>query len=135
MVICKRMNGDMIRFLTELLGAALAVKNKPLFSPDLFRTYKNVLVQDASHFSLPGTLADHFLGSHSRMGNAATAKMQEVLIPFGSSLTQGTMVDLHLGSIFLRSWFGCEDAGPLLVGQVVWRGIICVLGSSMAPTG
>ena len=92
MAICKRMNGDMIRFLTELLGSALAPRNRPLFSPDLFAAFKEVLVQDASHFSLPAGLAAHFPGSHSHTGDAATAKVQAVL-----SLTQGSLVDLQLG--------------------------------------
>jgi hypothetical protein len=64
-----------------------------LFNPDLFHAFKDVLVQDASHFWLPDGLAVHFPGSYSLKGNRATAKVQAVL-----SLTQGSMVDLQLGS-------------------------------------
>mgnify|MGYP003433667236 FL=1 len=92
MAICKRMNDGMTPFLTELLGAALARRSKPLFRPALFRSFPDVLVQDASHFSLPETLAAHFPGSHSCIGKSATAKVQAVL-----SLTQGSVVDLQLG--------------------------------------
>jgi len=92
MAICKRMNGEMICFLKELLDAAFAKRSEPLFGSDLFGSFKDVLVQDASHFSLPDGLAVHFPGSHARMGNAATAKVQAVL-----SLTQGSLADLQLG--------------------------------------
>lgn len=116
MAICKRMNADMIRFLTELLGSALAQRNKPLFSPDLFQSFKDVLVQDASHFSLPESLAVHFPGSHSRMGNAATAKVQAVL-----SLTQGNVVDLQLGC------FRDNDQGDAArIANMVERGSLVI---------
>jgi len=92
MAICKRMSCDMIRFLTELLGTALAQKNSALFSPELFHAFKDVLVQDASHFWLPDVLAAYYPGSYSRRRNRATAKVQAVL-----SLTRGNMVDLKLG--------------------------------------
>jgi len=92
MAICKRMSNNMIRFLIELLGRALARGHRPLFSPELFHAFKDVLVQDASHFWLPDTMAAYFPGSYSRRGNRATAKVQAVL-----SLTRGSMVDLRLG--------------------------------------
>jgi hypothetical protein len=92
MAICKRMSSEMIHFLKELLAAAFAIRSEPLFLPDLFGAFKDVLLQDASHFSLPDGLAVHFPGSHSRTGNVATAKVQAVL-----SLTQGSLVDLQLG--------------------------------------
>jgi hypothetical protein len=93
MAICKRMSSDMIRFLIELLGSALALaqRSSPLFNADLFQAFKDVLVQDASHFWLPDAMAAYFPGSYSRRGNRATAKVQAVL-----SLTRGSMVDLQL---------------------------------------
>ena len=92
MAICKRMSKEMIRFLVELLGSALAQRTSPLFSPDLFRSFKDVLLQDASHFWLPDVLSAHFPGSYSRKGTRAMAKVQAVL-----SLTCGNLVDLRLG--------------------------------------
>lgn len=92
MAVCKRMGDDMISFLKALLQASLAKRKEPLFRPSLFSQFTEVLLQDATHFKLPQTLAKYFPGSKSRRDNAATAKVQAVL-----SLTSGSLVDLKLG--------------------------------------
>jgi Transposase DDE domain len=80
-------------FLKKLLEVSFRQKFKTLFDKGLFGSFNNVLVQDATHFSLPRSLCAVFPGSYSKYGEAATAKVQAVF-----SLTKGVFSNFKLCS-------------------------------------
>lgn len=89
--IHKRINNCFVVFLKQLLEKSFQKKLEPMFGKELFSSFANVLIQDATHFSLPRSLAAAFPGSHSRYGESATAKIQAVF-----NLTKGFFCDLRI---------------------------------------
>ena len=91
--ICKRMINQTIVFLKELLNKSMLQKYDDILKPRLFDSFNEVLIQDATHFSLPRSLARFFPGSFSKHGDCATAKIQATI-----SLKKGIFRDLKLFS-------------------------------------
>lgn len=91
--ICKRMVKETTFFLTELLNKSMQQKYDSILHSELFESFNDVLVQDATHFSLPRFLSQTFPGSYSRYGKSATAKIQATV-----SLNKGVFRDLKLFS-------------------------------------
>jgi len=91
--VCKRMSLNLVNLLKELLNKSFKQKHNSVFDPDLFKSFVNVYIQDATHFSLPKFLASTFPGSYSRYGEVATAKIQATF-----SLKKGIFSDFKLFS-------------------------------------
>lgn len=91
--VCKRMKNECTLFLTQLLIKSMKQKYSNLIDSELFKSFKEVLIQDATHFSLPRCLSKVFPGSYSKYGNSATAKIQATI-----SLKKGVFRDLKLFS-------------------------------------
>jgi len=91
--ICKRMTNQTITFLQELLNKSMLQKYDNILKPSLFASFNEVYIQDATHFSLPRSLAQYFPGSFSKYGKSATAKVQATV-----SLKKGVFRDIKLFS-------------------------------------
>lgn len=76
--IWKRLKPEVNLVLKELLNKSLQHQQGKLIDQGVYKAFKNVFVQDATHLSLPRCLAAIFPGSHSRYGASATAKIQAV---------------------------------------------------------
>jgi hypothetical protein len=74
----KRMKPEVNLVLKELLNKSLQHHQGKLIDKGVYKSFKNVFVQDATHLSLPRCLAAVFPGSHSKYGATATAKIQAV---------------------------------------------------------
>lgn len=91
--VWKRITPNMIVFLKALLNKSFKQKCKPFIDSTLFNSFKNVYLQDATHFSLPRFLFSAFPGSYSKYGQTATAKIQAVF-----NLKKGFFSDFTLSS-------------------------------------
>ena len=89
--ICKRMLTETTHFLIELLKKSMHQKYESFLQSEIFDSFGEVLIQDATHFSLPRFLSNVFPGSYSRYGDCATAKIQATI-----SLKKGIFRDLKL---------------------------------------
>jgi len=69
---------EVIVFIKTLLDKSFKQRCDSLIDSNLFSYFKNVYIQDATHFSLPSVLSEAFPGSYSKYGNRATAKIQAV---------------------------------------------------------
>jgi len=69
---------EVILFIKTLLDKSFKQRCDSLIDSNLFSYFKNVYIQDATHFSLPSVLSEAFPGSYSKYGNRATAKVQAV---------------------------------------------------------
>jgi len=91
--VWKRITPNMVVFLKALLDKSFKQKCKPFMDNKLFNSFKNVYLQDATHFSLPRFLFKAFPGSYSKYGQTATAKVQAVF-----NLKKGFFSDFTLSS-------------------------------------
>ena len=91
--ICKRIVDKTVVFLTELLNKSMQQKYDNILNSSLFDSFNEVLIQDATHFSLPRSLSGFFPGSFSKYGDSATAKIQATI-----SLKKGVFKDFKLFS-------------------------------------
>lgn len=89
----KRMRPEMVLLLKSLLVKSLQLHQGSFIKEGIYKHFSNVLVQDATHFSLPRCLAPVFPGSYSRYGQSATAKVQATF-----NMKKGHFIDFNLQS-------------------------------------
>jgi hypothetical protein len=87
----KRMRPEMILLLKSLLVKSFQSSPRSFISEDVYSHFSNVLIQDATHFSLPRSLSHLFPGSYSRYGPNSTAKVQATF-----NMKKGSFVDFNL---------------------------------------
>jgi hypothetical protein len=76
--VWKRITPKMVCFIKLLLEKSLKQKYASFMDSELFKSFENVYLQDATHFSIPRILSKSFPGSFSKYGDIATAKIQAV---------------------------------------------------------
>ena len=69
---------EIIPYIKALLHKSFKQKCDSFIDSKVFSCFKNVYVQDATHFSLPSNLSNVFPGSYSKYGNRANAKIQAI---------------------------------------------------------
>ena len=73
--VWKRITPNMVLFLKALLDKSFKQKCKPFMDSTLFNSFKNVYLQDATHFSLPRFLFSVSPDSYSKYSQTTTAKI------------------------------------------------------------
>ncbi len=91
--VWKWMSKKLVEFVEFLLEKELKMKFENMIDPEIFRTFKSVYLQDATHFSVPSVLFSLFPGSYSKSGKASTAKVQATF-----NLLKGSFSNFHLSS-------------------------------------
>lgn len=91
--VWKWMSKILVEFVEFLLEKELKRKFDNMIEPKIFKDFKNVYLQDATHFSMPSVLFPLFPGSYSKNGNAATAKVQATF-----NLLKGSFSNFHISS-------------------------------------
>lgn len=105
----------MIAFMKKLLIAAMSRKCQSWTLIKLFDSFSQVLIQDATHFSLPRKLSKFFPGSHSRHGAIAMLKVQAIL-----DLSKGNFLDFSIASFRDND----QKDAPRIAGLVKNGGLI-----------
>ena len=72
----KRIRPELVDLLKILLNKSFKQKFDTFIDSSVFKSFKNVYIQDATHFKLPRILHEFFHGSYSRYGKSSTAKIQ-----------------------------------------------------------
>ena len=91
--IWKRVDSNMLIFVEELLEKSLRQKCDSFVNTKLFGTFRNVEIQDATHFRLPKNMHSIFPGSGGKGEGTSTAKIQAVF-----NLKKGNYSDFKLTS-------------------------------------
>lgn len=77
--IWKRIRPEFITLLKILIEKSFKQKLGGFIDNKLFSHFKNVYIQDATHFKLPRFMSDFYPGSYSRYGKSSTLKVQATL--------------------------------------------------------
>lgn len=72
----KRIRPEIIELLKILVNKSFKQKLDKFIDNKTFKHFNNVLIQDATHFKMPKSMAKYFPGSYSRYGKSSTAKVQ-----------------------------------------------------------
>ncbi len=74
--VWKRMNSDLVSLVKKLLDISFKENHGDFIHAKLFNYFREVYIQDATHFKLPSVLRQLFPGSYSKSGGNTTAKIQ-----------------------------------------------------------
>ena len=91
--IWKRIGPEFITLLKILIEKSFKQKLDKFIDNKLFNHFKNVYIQDATHFKLPRFMSDFYPGSYSRYGKSSTLKIQATL-----NITKGLYSNFDLSS-------------------------------------
>ena len=89
----KRIRPEIIDLLKILVNKSFKQKFGTFIDGKVFKHFENVLIQDATHFKMPKSMAVYFPGSYSRYGKSSTAKVQATF-----NLKKGIYSDFTLSS-------------------------------------